>query len=90
MQRPDGEFVGELCSVCHKPIGREFGGEVTGLATQEFLHVDCLQARIACPVTGKNCFDKPDAHTACSRCFDSTPTEDADIQELVWRAAQDD
>lgn len=88
MERPDGKFIGELCSVCNKPIGRDFGGEVLGLASSEWVHVDCLAARFACPASSKNCFDKPDANTPCAHCINVTPEGDEDIQSLVWETAQ--
>lgn len=89
-KRPDDKFIGELCSGCDKPIGHEFGGEVVGLASKEWLHLDCVGVRFFCPATGKNCFHKPDAKTACSKCLSSVPTTESDIQAVIESAAQSD
>lgn len=89
-ERPDGEFIGELCGHCGRPIGREWGGPVVGLANKEWLHLDCMEERWKCPHTGKNCFNKPNGMTACATCMVSMPSEENDIGEFIWKAAQED
>lgn len=92
VQRPDDEFIGELCSGCHKPIGREFGGKMSmvGLANGEWLHLRCVADRFACPVTGKPCYHKPNKHTECSKCFSHDPKSGAEVFSMIERAAEDD
>lgn len=73
-ERPDGEFIGHLCSHCYKPIGKGFGGKISEVA--EWLHLDCVPLRFHCEAKDKLCFDKPASDQPCRRCFDEPTIEE--------------
>lgn len=95
-KRPDGEFIGELCSVCGELIGKGFGAEVTSTGTPsygEWIHLDCVPKRFKCPATGLNCFDKPEPEKCCRKCPSATPAandSDEDIADRVYLTGKDE